>query len=381
MNFQLTESQQMQRNCMFAFAERYLCGSSKTEFSKGLWKLCAARGVLSLGIPSDLTASEPTDILSAVIAMEGLGQGCVDNGLPFALSTHLWTVQHPILQFGSDEIKDRYLSPMCAGELIGAHAMTEPDAGSDSAAMQTTATACTGGYILNGEKCLISLAPVADVFVLFAKTNSDLGKWGISVFLVDRCSAGVSVSKPVRKMGLTTVPMGQVTLKDCFVPAAQRLGPEGAGASISNKSLELERCCLLASQVGRMQKQLEDAVKVARERYQFGRSIGQFQSVSNRIADMKIRLEAAKQMLYKVAWMKTEGLSTAMESAMLKLMVSESFLASSLDAIRVHGGRGYLVENEVEHDVRDSVGGVLYAGTSDIQRNIIAGMLGLKTDG
>ena len=189
------------------------------------------------------------------------------------------------------------------------------------------------------------------------------------------------MSKPVRKMGLTTVPMGQVTLKDCFVPAVQRLGPEGAGASISNKSLELERCCLLASQVGRMQKQLEDAVKVARERYQFGRSIGQFQSVSNRIADMKIRLEAAKQMLYKVAWMKTEGLSTAMESAMLKLMVSESFLASSLDAIRVHGGRGYLVENEVEHDVRDSVGGVLYAGTSDIQRNIIAGMLGLKTDG
>jgi len=385
MDFNFTETQKEQQAAMAAFARQSLnCGFEEREsgalFDRKLWQLCAAQGVLSMTMPAAITGVAPIDILTAVIAMEGLGQGSADNGLPFALSTHLWTVQHPIMQFGSAEQQQRYLPGMCSGELLGAHAMTEPEAGSDSSAMQTVAIKVDGGYVLSGHKCMISLAPVADMFLLFASTSPEHGKWGITAFLVDRESKGLQVTAPANKMGLRTVPMGQLDLDDCFVPESLRLGPEGAGASISNKSLELERCCLLASQVGRMQQQLDDSVKAARNRKQFGRSIGQFQSVSNRIADMQVRLETARQLLYKVAWMKSEGMPTVMESAMLKLVVSEYFLTSSIDAMRVHGGRSYLAENVIEHDVRDSIGGVLYAGTSDIQRNIIAGMLGLETD-
>jgi len=355
-------------------------GAQKEQFDRQLWKRCADAGILAQGVPTAFGGQGEQDVLDIVIAMEGIGYGSVDNSLPFALNTHLWTVQHPILKHGSDAQKIRYLPPMCSGEIIGAHAMTEHEAGSDSSAIATVAEPVSGGYRMNGRKCMISLAPVADVFLLFATTRPSAGKWGITAFLVDRHSTGVTVSEPVEKMGLRAVPMGEIVLENCFVPTDCRLGPEGAGAGIANHSLEYERCCILASQIGRMQHQLEDAVLVARKRRQFGRSIGQFQSVSNRVADMKLRLETTRLLLYKVAWMKSQGQSTVLESAMLKLFASEQFLASSIDAMRINGGRGYLVEHEVEHDVRDALGGVLYAGTSDIQRNIIAGMLGLETD-
>jgi alkylation response protein AidB-like acyl-CoA dehydrogenase len=171
--------------------------------------------------------------------------------------------------------------------------------------------------------------------------------------------------------------MGDLFFEDCAVPVENRLGPEGAGVSISNHSLVWERCSILASHLGAMERQIEQTIRYAKERQQFGQPIGVFQSVSNRIADMKLRLEAARLLLYKVAWMKSQGQSAMMESALLKLFLSESFLQSSMDAVRIHGGNGYLAEYGVERDLRDAVGGVLYAGTSDIQRNIIARLLGV----
>jgi alkylation response protein AidB-like acyl-CoA dehydrogenase len=178
-------------------------------------------------------------------------------------------------------------------------------------------------------------------------------------------------------MGLRTVPIGKIMLEDCFVPAENRIGPEGAGFSISNHSLEYERCCILGSQLRAMERQLDAAVRHARTRQQFGQPIGKFQSVSNRVADMKLRLETARLLLYKVAWLKREGRPAMMEAALLKLYLSECFVASGMDAIRVHGGSGYMTATEVERDLRDAIGGTLYAGTSDIQRNIIARLLGL----
>jgi alkylation response protein AidB-like acyl-CoA dehydrogenase len=178
-------------------------------------------------------------------------------------------------------------------------------------------------------------------------------------------------------MGLRTVPMGDLIFEDCYLTAENRLGPEGAGASISTNSLEWERCSILASHLGAMERQLETCIRYARQRHQFDQAIGKFQSVSNRIADMKLRLETARLLLYKVAWMKMKGQPAMMEAAILKLYLSECFVQSSLDAVRIHGGNGYLTEYGVERELRDAVGGVLYAGTSDIQRNIIAGLLGL----
>ena len=290
----------------------------------------------------------------------------------------MWTVQLPILQFGTDEQKERFLPEFSNGTKIGAHALTEPETGSDAFSLSCSAEQIDGGYVLNGTKKMISLAPIADFAVVFANSDPEKGKWGITAFVVDMNSDGVSVEGPVPKMGLQTVPMGHIVFDSCFVPDSDLLGGRGAGFSVSSHSLEYERCSILASQLGAMERQLEDAVKYVKSRRQFGESIGGFQSVSNRIADMKLRLETARLLLYKTAWLKTQGKSALLESSLLKLHLSECFLESSLDAVRSMGGYGYLTENAFERDVRDSVGGLLYAGTSDIQRNIVARLLGLS---
>jgi alkylation response protein AidB-like acyl-CoA dehydrogenase len=288
----------------------------------------------------------------------------------------MWTVQHPIEHFGNDEQKQRYLPGLCRGDLIGAHAVTEPDAGSDHMAMQTRAEATEGGYLLTGTKRYITLGPIADLALVFATTDPAKGRWGLTAFLVETASAGCEQGPVREKMGLRTVPMGDLKFTACFVPESNRLGPEGAGASISGGSLGVERCFILATQVGTMERQLEEAVQFARTRRQFGKPIGKFQSVSNRIADMKLSLETARLLLYKVAWMIHHDQPVTLESALLKLHLSETFVDSSMDAIRTQGGAGYLTDNEVERDLRDAVGGLLYAGTNDIQRLLVSKMLG-----
>ncbi|MCA9140135.1 MAG: acyl-CoA dehydrogenase, partial [Planctomycetales bacterium] len=248
---------------------------------------------------------------------------------------------------------------------------------SDVFNMQTTAEKVDGGYVLNGTKCMVTLAPACDIALVVASTDPKKGKWGMSTFLVEKEFAGFVRGDNHLKMGLRTVPIGELRMTNCFVPDSHRLGKEGGGFSTFNYSLEFERCCILASQIGTMQRQLETCIGYAKKRHQFGQRIGKFQSVSNRLADMKVRLETSKLMLYKVAWLKSQGKSAMMDAAILKLYLSECFLQSSEDAVRIHGGRGYLTENGIDRDWRDAVGGVLYAGTSDIQRNIIAGLLGV----
>jgi alkylation response protein AidB-like acyl-CoA dehydrogenase len=188
---------------------------------------------------------------------------------------------------------------------------------------------------------------------------------------------GFRLSRSWEKMGLRTVPTGELILDDCFVPEENRLGPVGAGVSIFNGSMEWERSFIFASHIGAMERQLEKAISFAKERRQFGQPIGKFQSVSNRIAAMKLRLETARLHLYKAAWLKEHDKPAAMQAAMTKLYISEAYVRSSLDAISIHGSRGYLTEMEIERDLRDATGGVLYTGTSDIQRVVIAWLLGL----
>jgi len=381
MDFSWTEEQLKFKRAVIDFAQKELNAGliehdRQGQLPRENWKKCARFGLLGLAIPEAYGGSG-ADVLTTMLAMEGLGYGCHDNGLIFAMNAQMWSVQHPILAFGSETQKRKYLPGLCQGELIGAHAMSEPESGSDAYSLQARATRRADGYVLNGTKMFVTNAPTADIVLIFATVDPAKKIGGVTAFLVEKGTPGFTVSRNIDKMGLRTAPMGEVVLQDCFVPAESRLGPEGAGSAIFNSSMEWERSCILGSHVGAMERQLENCIRYARERRQFGQAVGKFQSVANRIADMKLRLEMSRLLLYKVAWLKQTGQSAIMEAALAKLYLSESFIKSSLDAIRTYGGYGYMTEFEVERDLRDAVGGTLYSGTSDIQRVIIARWLGL----
>ena len=382
MDFNWTEAQLARKQEVIDFVNSALNDDpaeldKQSAFPAASWQKCADFGLQSMSVPEAFSGRPDTDFLTALLAMEGFGYACLDNGLAFALNAQMWTSQLPLVHAGTEEQKQKYLPGMSSGKIIGCHAMTEPDSGSDAYALQTTAIKTNDGYVLNGHKCFVSLAPIADLALICATVDPSLGKWGISIFLVDTKTAGCEVSLNREKLGLRSVPFGDIVLNDCVVPAESLLGAEGAGVSLSNSFLEWERCCILASQLGAMTRQLEDTIRHARERKIGNQSIGKFQSVSNRIVDMKLRLETAQLLLYKVAWLKSNGKNALTEAALLKLHISESFTESSLDALRIFGGYGYLSDHNAGRDLRDSIGGLIYAGTSDIQKNIVARMLGL----
>ena len=381
MDFSWTPEQDKYKRAVVDFARdnlnhEVIARDLRGELSLDSWRKCAEFGILGLPVSPDYGGAGE-DILTTMLVMEGLGYGCTDLGLVFAINAQMWSVQHPIEAFGSEQQKQQYLPGLCSGDLIGAHGMTEPDAGSDTASLRARANKVDGGYVLSGVKTFSTNAPICHLAVVFATIDPDRGRGGITAFIVDRDTQGFSVSNDISKMGLRTSPMSEIVLRDCFIPDSARLGVEGAGLAVFNSSMEWERSCILAGNIGAMERQLEGCIRYARERRQFGQQIGKFQSVSNRIADMKVRLETARLLLYKVAWLKQNGNTAVVEAAMAKLYLSESFLESSLDALRVYGGYGYMTEFEVERQVRDAIGGTLYSGTSDIQRVIIARMLGL----
>jgi alkylation response protein AidB-like acyl-CoA dehydrogenase len=309
--------------------------------------------------------------------MEGLGYGTKDQGLLFSINAHLWTNTVPILLYGTEEQRRRYLPGLCNGQLIGANGASEPGAGSDIFALQTRAVKQGDHYVLTGTKMFVTNAPVADVFVTYATLDPALGATGITAFVVERSTPGLSISRKLDKMGLRTSPMAEVVLDNCTVPAGNRLGREGRGVEVFECSMEWERGCILASCLGVMRRQLETCIQHVRSRKQFGKAIGKFQSVANRVVDMKIRLETSRPLVYRIGWLKDRKQNAMLQAAMAKLYVSECLVKSSLDAVQIFGGYGYMTEQETERDLRDAVGSTLYSGTSEIQRNIIARALGL----
>ncbi len=382
MDFAFTEEQENFKQRVRDFAVTELADSTlkqrdaDSELSRDLWKKCAQFGVQGLPFAKEYGGSEQ-DIVTTVLAMEALGYGCRDNGLLFSINGQMWTVQMPISKFGSDEQKEKYLRGLIAGDLIGAHGITEPNAGSDVMSLSTSAVRQGDNYLLNGAKVFCTNGPVADVFVIFATVDASAGSLGITGFLVDRDTPGLIVSPNKRKMGLRTSPMAELTLKDCVVPVTARIGKEGQGGRIFNYSMEWERSAILANLVGAMEYQLETCIAHANKREQFRKPIGKFQSVANRIVDMKLRLETSKLLLYKVAYLKKVKGSCAMEAALAKLYLSESWVASCQNTLIIHGGYGFMSDYEIERDYRDSAGSLLYSGTSDIQRSIAARFLGL----
>jgi alkylation response protein AidB-like acyl-CoA dehydrogenase len=381
-DFALTEEQTLFRSQIIEFARQRLNGGvverdAKHEFDRDGFFACGEMGLLGLAVPEQY-GGLGLGCVSSMVAMEALGYGADDQGLAFVVNTQLWTCEMPILKFGSEEQKDKYLPRLVTGEIIGGHATTEPNSGSDAFAMQTKAVQDGDDWIINGSKTFITNAPIADVLIIFTSTGEKRGfGGGITAFLVDTDTAGVTIGRPLDKLGLRTSPTAEVTLDDVRVPASAMLGKKGGGAAIFSSEMEWERSCLFACHLGAMERQLEKCVEYARDRRQFGQSIGKFQAVSHRIANMKMRIEVGRQMLYKVGWLKDSGKRAVLEAAIAKLYVSEAYVQSSMDAVAIHGGYGFMAEYEMERMLRDSVGSVLYSGTSDIQRNIISRWIGL----
>jgi len=381
MDFSFTEEQLALKQSVSEFAQRQLnhdviARDHTSAFSLENWRKCAEFGIHGLPFPEEFGGSG-VDLLTTMLAMEALGFGCRDNGLIFAINAQMWAVQTPLLRYGSPAQKEKYLAGLIRGDVVAAHGMTEPDSGSDSFALSTRAERRGDAYVLNGSKTFVSNAPMADVFLVFATMDKRRGFMGITAFLIDKSTPGLSVGRPIEKMGLRTAPMAEVVLDDCRIDAGCRLGREGNGGTIFKHSMTWERSCILASCIGTMQHQLDTCVEYAKTRRQFDKPIGSFQAVSHSIVDMKVRLEAARLLLYRAGWLRLQGKDATEDVAMAKLYVSECFVRSSLDAVHIHGGYGYTTEFELERDLRDAVGSRIYSGTSEIQKELIARALGL----
>ena len=378
---ELSEENQALQQSAIAFARQALAYDVVTAdageaFNADAWRQCAEFGVLAMPVPKEHGGLGLG--LSALLAvMEGLGYGTRDQGLLFSLNAHLWTNTIPILRYGTAEQRQRFLPGLCDGSVIGANAASEPDAGSDVFSMRTRAVKDGDAYVLNGTKMFVTNATVADLYVAYATLDPALGVTGITAFIVERNTPGLSISRKLHKMGLRTSPMAEVIFDDCRVPVSHRLGREGRGVEVFECSMEWERGCILASCLGVMRRQLEDCIRHARSRKQFGRPIGKNQSVANRIVDMKVRLETCRPLVHRIGELKDRDKPAMLEAALAKLYVSDCFIKSSLDAVQIFGGYGYMTEQQVERDLRDAVGSGLYSGTSEIQRNIIAKALGL----
>jgi hypothetical protein len=347
-----------------------------STFARDTFKRCGDFGIL--GLPASIEyGGGGAGAVTTMLALEALGYGCSDAGLVFSINAHMWTSVVPLSEFGSPDQKGTWLGRLCAGDAVGCHAITEPEAGSDAFGMTAKARAVDGGYAISGRKAFITNAPVADLLIVFARTSDGLGPFGITAFLVEAGTDGCSVTPNMKKMGLRSSPMAELVLDDCVVPSSSILGEKGRGADVFQASMRWERACIMASQVGVMRRALDASVAYARERRQFGKPIAKFESVSDKIADMKIAIDASRALVLRVGWLMDQGLDTTTEAAVAKAFISEANVRVQLNAIQIHGGYGYMTEMGIERGLRDAVAGTIYSGTSEIQRRIIARGLGL----
>jgi alkylation response protein AidB-like acyl-CoA dehydrogenase len=346
------------------------------HFSREEWQRCGKLGLLGLCVPQEYGGSGLGATETARM-MQAFGFACPDMGLVFAAGAHLFACARPLAAFGGSGITRRWLPSMCAGELITGNAMTEPDAGSDTASLVSRAVRSGAGYVLSGRKSFVSNGPLADLFLIYATTEPDAGFLGVTCFLVEADRSGLTVGPPFGKMGLSSCPASEVILEDCWVPADQVVGGPGRGYQVFQHAMAWERCCLFAGYLGLMDRLVAHCVRRARERRQFGRPVGHFQAVAHRIADMTLCLESARLLLYHACWQLDRGEPARLAIALAKLAVSESAVRLAVDAMRLFGADGYRTETGIEAAVRDSLAALTSSGTSDIQREIVAKELAL----
>ncbi|WP_190815710.1 acyl-CoA dehydrogenase family protein [Saccharopolyspora pogona] len=345
-------------------------------FPHGQWKMLAGSDLFRA--PFDQRwGGLGMDLPATMYLLEGLGYSCRDAGLNFSASTQLVSTGIPLHRFGSESLKARYLPSIVNGSSITAHAISEPDGGSDALNMRCTAVEADDSYILDGNKVFVTNAPVADLFTVYARTGDHPGPGSITAFLIERDTPGLVLGGKIEKMGLRSSPFAEVFLDRCRVPKENVIGRVGSGFWILDHVMKWEILCSFVINVGEMRSRLERTVAYARQRVQAGTPISKHQAISHRIVDMKVALETARMWLYHTAELVREGRDTTVEVAISKLLASEANLASALSAVQVFGGYGYTAEYGLEQELRNSVAGVIYSGTTEIQKNRIAAMLNL----
>lgn len=376
MDFSWSKEQEELYSRVLSRAQNVLHLPPDQFWTRGHWLQCADMHLLGLSTPERYGGSG-YDALTTARAIEAFGRGCEDMGLVFSVAAHLFACAMPIAEYGEEALKSRLLPGLCNGTLIGANAITEEKAGSDIFALTTRATHDGDVYILEGCKSYVSNGPVADLFVVYATTNPAHGYLGITGFVVEKDTPGLVIGEPFCKMGLTSTPACQVSFEACRVPLTNRLGREGQGAQIFKRSMQWERSCLFAAYVGQMERQLERTIAYARERCQFGKPLGKHQAVAHRLSTMKLRLEAARLLLYRACWRFAQGQHAVLDISLSKLAVSEAAVLGGLDAIHIHGSMGINSEYGIETMLRDAIPATIFSGTSEMQHDIIASELGL----
>jgi alkylation response protein AidB-like acyl-CoA dehydrogenase len=329
-----------------------------------------------LSVPKEY-GGEGCGFLATARAVEAFGRGAPDMGLIFAAMAHLFACAMPIVEHGDEEVRHKMLPRLSSGEWVGANAITEEGAGSDVTRLTTRAERDGDAYVLTGEKTFVSNGPVADVFVIYGNSQPELGYLGVSAFVVERETPGLVIGEPFGKLGLDRCPASTLRLDHCVVPARHRLGGEGQGAAVFQAAMRWERTCLFAAYVGRIERLAELCADHARTRVQFGRPIRSNQAVSHRLARMRLRLEAARLLLWRACWLLEQGEAAGADVAMAKLAISEAAAESAMDAIRIFGGDGIRSDRGIERELRDAVPSLIFSGTSEMQLELIVRDLGL----
>lgn len=325
-------------------------------------------GFMGMAVPESLSGSE-MDMVSQVVALEEISKACAATGAIVAVHNSAGIL--PILWKGTEEQKKKYLPALATGRFIGAFALTEPGAGSDAAQAATTAVLDGDAYVLNGTKCFISNGGVADVFVVFASKDKSKGVKGLSAFIVEKETAGFTIGKHEKKMGIRASSTVELHFDNCRIPLSNQLGKDGEGFKIAMMTLDTARIGIAAQAVGIAEAAYEKALDYSKIREQFGKPISANQAIQFMLVDMAIQIEAARQLTYHAASLKDAGLSFGKEAAMAKTFASDISVQVALDAIQIMGGYGYSREYPVERLLRDAKITQIYEGTNQIQRVVI----------
>lgn len=377
MDFQLTEDQKMVQKLARDFAEKRLAPTvserdHNEEFSRELADEMGEMGLTGICFPEEYGGSGG-DVTSYILAVEELSKA--DDGVGITLSATVSLCAWPIFAYGTEEQKQKYLVPLAEGEKLGAFGLTEPNAGTDAAGQQTVAVEDGDDYILNGSKIFITNAGEAEIYVIFAMTDKSKGVKGISAFIVEKDMPGFSFGKREHKMGIHTSLTNELVFQDVRVPKENLLGKVGEGFKIAMSTLDGGRIGVAAQALGIAQAALDHAIKYSKERVQFGQPICKNQAIAFMMADMATKIDAARLLIYRAAYLKDQGLPYSKEAAMAKLFASDIAMEVTTDAVQIFGGYGYSREYPVERLMRNAKITQIYEGTNQVQRMVISGAI------
>jgi len=374
LDFQLTAEQEMLRKTVREFAAKEVAPTAAQrdedeQFSRDIYDKIGRLGLTDIPFPEEYGGAG-WDNLTYIVAVEELSRACASTGITFSASISL--AAWPILAYGTAEQKKQFLTPLADGSKLGAFGLTESGAGTDASAQQTIATADGDSYILNGVKTFITNGGEAEIYVIMAMTDRSKGTRGISAFIVEKNTPGFTFGTVERKMGIRASATTELIFRDCRIPKTNLLGREGDGFKIAMATLDGGRIGVAAQALGIAQRALDEAVKYAKERRQFGKPISSFQGISFMLADMATQVEAARLLTYRAAYQKDQGQPYSKEAAMAKMFASDAAMQVTTDAVQIFGGYGYSREYPVERLMRDAKITQIYEGTNQVQQMVVS---------